>query len=281
MKLPLFCLLIASLTILALPRVMAAEKIWAARGVIQTTLDERQGLVIAHEDIPGLMPAMTMRFVVANPAEAQSLRAGDQVSFRLHVGDSSWTVSDFIVEGHVASPAPATPAAPPTRRLRTGDSMPGFTLLTAGNRSLTLDDLRGRLTVVTFIFTRCPVPEYCPAMARHFGQLQTAIRADAKLARRAHLLSITLDPAFDRPAILQAYGQAVGADPAVWQFATGSSDEIARLTKAFAVYTEHSGVTLNHTLCTALIDGEGRIVEIWRGNGWKNDEVLGALRQAQ
>lgn len=281
MKVSLFSLVAVILVLIAAPQTIAAEKIWPARGVVQAPLDDNGGVVIAHEDMPGLMPAMTMRFTVANPAEAQSLKVGDKVSFRLHVGETSWTVSDFMVEGHVAV-ATATPSATPvSSRLREGDLVPEFSLITEQNRPLTLADLRGRLTVVTFIFTRCPVPEYCPAMAAHFEQLQAAILADAKLAPRVRLLSITLDPEFDRPDILRAYGEAVGADPAVWQFATGSVQAVSGLTKAFAVYTERNGVTLDHTLCTALINSDGRVVEIWRGNGWKTEEVLGALRQTQ
>jgi protein SCO1 len=92
-------------------------------------------------------------------------------------------------------------------------------------------------------------------------------------------LSITLDPEFDRPEILKAYGEAVGANPAVWQFATGTKDEIAALTKAFAVYNERNGATLDHTLCTALIGPDGRVIEIWRGNGFRTEEVLAMLRE--
>jgi protein SCO1/2 len=94
------------------------------------------------------------------------------------------------------------------------------------------------------------------------------------------LLSISIDPEFDRPEILKAYGAAVGADPAIWQFATGEKTEIARISADFAVFTERNGVTLDHTLCTALIDADGRVVELWRGSGWRADEVIAALVRA-
>lgn len=155
--------------------------------------------------------------------------------------------------------------------------MPPFSLLNQDGEKLTATELIGHVTVATFIFSRCPVPEYCPAMALRFAQLQKRILADTALAGRARLLSITLDPEFDRPEILKAYGAAVGANPTIWQFATGEKSEIDALTKAFAVFTERNGVMLDHTLCTAVIDGNGRVIEIWRGNSWKADELFAAL----
>jgi protein SCO1/2 len=139
--------------------------------------------------------------------------------------------------------------------------------------------VRGRFTIVTFIFTRCPVPEFCPAMAVKFGALQKNLAADPSLAARVRLLSITLDPEFDRPEILAAYGKAVGAKPELWNFATGEKNVVETLAKAFSVYTERNGVTLDHTLCTALIGPDGHVVDLWRGNAWSIDETLAAIRQ--
>ena len=268
-----------SLVLLSLlaPAAAAAERVFDVTGVVRGHLDDGQ-LIIQHEEIPGYMPAMTMAFALTNPADAARLKSGDRVRFKFRVSDDKSSAENFVVTGRDATPPKAKSAAGgKSARLREGDLVPNFALLDQHNRPFTNDALRERLTVVTFIFTRCPVPEYCPAMALRFGQLQKAILADAKLAARARLLSVTLDPEFDRPEILQAYGEAVGAKPAVWNFATGTTEQISALTKAFAVYTERNGVTLDHALCTALIDGSGRVVEIWRGNGWKIDEVLAAL----
>jgi protein SCO1/2 len=263
---------------------IAAEKVFNVTGVVRASAENGR-IAIAHDDIAGYMPAMTMRFNVADADEAAALKPGDRVQFRLHVDEDSSKATDFVVMGHEAAPqqkaAPPSANASATRRLREGDTVPDFSLLTETEKPLTSADLRGRLTVVTFIFTRCPVPEYCPAMALRFGQLQKAILADPKLASRARLLSITLDPENDRPAVLKAYGEAVGANPAVWNFATGSKEAIAQLTAAFSVYAQRNGVTIDHTLCTALIDGDGRIREIWRGNGWRAEEVVAALSGAE
>jgi protein SCO1/2 len=275
----LLFLLAACLMGFASQSLAGRQNTYATVGVVRVPLDDTGHITIAHDEIPGLMPAMTMSFMAANRAEAAALKSGDRVRFELHTDDADWTVVSFTVVGHVApfSPRHANPAA---RRLREGDYLPDFSGLTEDNQPLTAASLRGHATVLTFIFTRCPAPEYCPAMALRFAQLQKAICASPKFAGHAQLLSITLDPEYDRPAILKAYGESVGANPAVWRFATGEKEAMAVLTKSFAVYTERNGVTLDHTLCTALIAPDGRILQLWRGNGWKIDEVLSALAAA-
>lgn len=275
--------LLLVVTGLAAPLAFSAERVFDVTGIIRARLDDGR-LVIAHDEIKGFMPAMTMAFNVTNTAETTSLAPGDRVRFRFRVGDAKSFAEAFTLTGRaVESAAPHAPAPIPAptkaRRLRAGDALPDFSLIDERSQPFSSADLRDRLTVVTFIFTRCPVPEYCPAMALRFGQVQQAIQADPKLAARARLLSLTLDPEFDRPEILKAYARAVGAEPSVWRFATGDKTQIDALTKAFAVYTERNGVTLDHTLCTALVGSDGRVVEIWRGNGWRVEEVLAALRQ--
>lgn len=262
-------------------RAAAAEQVFEVTGVIRGRLDDGQ-LIIQHDEIAGYMPAMTMAFALSVPAEAANLRNGDRVKFRFRVGDDASRAEGFVVTGREESVPETKTKSTPTpkaRRLRGGDLVPDFSLVDENNAPVTSATWRGRLTVVTFIFTRCPVPEYCPAMAARFGRLQKSIVADPKLAVRARLVSITLDPEFDRPEILKAYGEAVGANPAVWSFATGNQETITTLTKAFAVYNERNGATLDHTLTTALIGPDGRVFELWRGNGWREQELLDALNR--
>jgi protein SCO1 len=257
---------------------IAAERLFDVTGIVRGHLEDGQ-LVVQHDEIPGYMPAMTMAFALSNPSDATRLKSGDRVRFRFRVSDEKSSAESFIVTGHDTPPGMQKTASTKNSRLRPGDVVPDFALIDGNNQPMTVAALKGKLTIVTFIFTRCPVPEYCPAMALRFGQLQKTILADPKLAERARLLSITFDPEFDRPEILKAYGEAVAANPTVWSFATGSKDTIAALTKSFAVYNERNGVTLDHTLSTALIGTDGRVIEIWRGNGWRVDEIVEALGQ--
>ncbi|HWA87997.1 MAG TPA: SCO family protein, partial [Opitutus sp.] len=223
-------------------------------------------------------------FAVTRPAEVAALKAGDRVKFRLRVSETAASVEAFEAIGggsEATKPEPIHHVILRSQHLREGDALPDFSLLDETGAPLTAASLRGKFTVLTFIFSRCPVPEYCPAMALRFGELQKRILADPWLAARARLLSVSFDPEFDRPAVLKAYAAAVGARPAVWQFATGEREQIDALTKAFAVFVERGGVTLNHTLCTALIGPDGRIVDLWRGNGWRADDVLGAMTRQE
>jgi protein SCO1 len=236
-------------------------------------------VTVAHQDIPGYMPAMTMPFAVSRD-EPVALAVGDRVRFTLTVGDSSTQAGRFEVTGHDASVMAALRAASTERRprLKTGDALPPFSLTTHQGERFTEADLHGRTTVVTFVFTRCPVAEFCPLLMTRFQQLQQMAAGDPTM-RDVRLVSVTLDPAFDTPAVLAAYARARQVQPARWRFVTGPPAEIARLTTGFAVHVERNGVLLDHTLATAIVGPDGRIVEIWRGNGWKVADIVEGLRR--
>lgn len=234
-------------------------------------------MTVAHDAIPGYMPAMTMPFTIG-PGGAPRLAPGDRVRFTFRVTADSSHAEDIRIVGRDARIA-AGPgdAAGATARLKKGDLLPAFSLIDESGRAYNGDDLRGRRTAVTFIFTRCPVPDFCPRMVKQFQAIQRELATDRGLDD-ARLLSVTLDPGFDTPPVLAAYAQAMGADPARWRFVTGDAGEVVKLTTAFSIHTERNGVLLDHTLATAVIGADGRVLEIWRGNGWKAEEVLAALR---
>ena len=246
-------------------------------GVVTAPPSDGQ-VTVAHEAIRGYMPAMTMPFMMAG--NAPNLAPGDRVRFTLRVGGESSRAEGFAIIGHDAAVARAAADATAAARVRLkkGDELPAFSLTTNQGKPMTAADTRGRLTAVTFIFTRCPMPEFCPLMVKRFQQLQKEVERDPAL-RGVQLLSVTLDPAFDTPGVLDAYAKAMGADPNRWRFVTGDPAEIARLTAAFSIHVERNGVLLDHTLATAIVDADGRIAEIWRGNGWKVSELLEVLRR--
>lgn len=281
MRLPLLRFLLAlALPFAALRAASPAEQVFTVTGIIQGKLADGR-VLIEHDEIPGYMAAMTMAFDVANPVEIAPLKIGDKVRFRYRVGASKAVAESFMVTGRAGPSAPPDKPAPPVRRVRAGDTVPAFNLIDEQGRPFTHQSLRDQFTVMTFIFTRCPVPEFCPAMAAKFGALQRALSDEASNPPPVRLVSVTLDPEYDRPDILADYGKAVGAKPGVWGFATGEKPEAAALARAFSVYTERNGVTLDHTLCTALIGPDGRVLEIWRGHGWNTDDVLKAVRAAR
>jgi protein SCO1/2 len=255
-----------------------ASQIYKVTGIVTAPVADGR-VMVAHEEIPGYMPAMTMPFAVG-PDVPATLAAGDRVRFVLKVtAESSWA-EGFVLTGHDASIAGALKAGAPnaSRRLKKGDALPAFSLTTSAGRPFTDTDVRGHATAITFIFTRCPVPEFCPLMVKRFQQVQRELEADP-LLRGVRLLSVTLDPAFDTPPVLADYAKAMRANTTRWQFVTGRPEEIAGLTSAFSIHVERNGVLLDHTLATAVIDADGRIVEIWRGNNWTPRGVVEVLRR--
>jgi protein SCO1/2 len=252
---------------------------YETRGIVRGLSPDLKTVDIQHENIPGFMPSMTMPFTASNQKELADLKIGDAISFRLTV-----TEKDFAIDRVKKIPANQVqvPAATPTpvdssvgaARLREGDEMPAFTLTDQDGKHITRETFRGAPFVLTFVFTRCPVPTFCPRISDNFGQLQSAIKTGgAGALTKTRLLSVTLDPAFDTPQVLKEYGASHQADPQVWTFATGDPKQIDALTRGFSVYRQTEGGTISHGLATALLDKDGRIEKIWRGNGWTPAEV--------
>ena len=255
------------------------------RGVVRGFSPDRSTIEIQHENIPDFMPSMTMPFVTRDPKQIAELRTGDAISFRMAV-----TKKDFWVENvkkirredvNVAEPKRTSPvSADRDARLTEGDKMPPFTLTNQNGERISLDTFHGNSLVLTFVFTRCPVPNFCPRMSNNFGELQETIKSSTGTLANARLLSVTLDPAYDTPKILSDYAAFHHADSKIWSFATGDEKEIDSLTRAFSVYRQNEAGTISHGLATALINKEGRIDKIWRGNAWTPAEIIKEI-QAQ
>lgn len=260
----------------------ADSRHYEVRGIVRGFAPDRSTIDVEHENIPGLMPSMTMPFTARDSREIAKLRVGDAISFRLTVTDKDASITEVknISADEVQLPKSTPPSAlasVKSERLREGDSVPSFVLTTETGEDITPDSYKGRPWIVTFIFTRCAVPNFCPLMSKNFAILQTALKAGDGPMAEARLLSISFDPQFDTPAVLKEYGKAEGADPKLWTFATGDPDQIARLTKQFAVQITPEAGTISHGLTTALISRDGKIVKLWRGNGWTSEEVIAAL----
>jgi protein SCO1 len=255
------------------------------RGVIRGISPDRSTVEIQHEDIPDFMPSMTMEFSPRDQKEIANLKLGEAISFRLTL-----TKNDFWIdhvkkitreEVDVRDPRPKATTEIQSPRLHEGDLLPGFFLVDENGAQITAETFRGHPLVLTFVFTRCAVPNFCPRMTSQFSELQNSIKAQNGIAAQTHLLSITLDPAFDTPQILKEYGAHSNEDPTVWSLATGDEREIAELTQAFSVYRQNEGGTISHGLATALIGLDGRILKIWRGNGWSPAEVVNEINRSR
>ena len=253
------------------------------RGVVRGFSPDRSTIEIQHENIPGFMPSMTMPFVAHDPKQIADLKTGDAISFRMAV-----TQKDFWIENvkrirreevHVAEPKQKSSVSTERdARLKEGDEMPAFSLTNQNGERISLDTFRDQPFVLTFVFTRCPVPNFCPRMSNNFEELQAAIKSGGGAVAATRLLSITLDPGYDTPKVLSDYAAFHHADSKIWTFATGDGKEIDSITRAFSVYRQNEGGTISHGLATALINRDRRIERIWRGNAWTPAEVTEAIQ---
>ena len=242
----------------------------------------RQQITIKHGDISGFMPGMTMPFRVSDAKLLDCCEPGDLVKARLVVENATGYLSAIERTGH-ASLAERPPAAP-MNILKTGEPVPDVQLIDEAGRSRHLAEWRGKVVAVTFTYTRCPLPDFCPRMDRHFKSVQTSVLADTALRDRIALLSVTFDPAFDTPRILDAHARREGADPRVWHFVTGQQHDIDAFAARFGVsiIREPSNpADITHNLRTAVIDSSGRLQTILNGAEWEPAELVAALRQAR
>ncbi len=244
---------------------------YAVRGVLQSADATNGRAVIAHEEIPGYMAAMTMEFTAAQPVELAGLVPGDVLIFELRVMERESRIAKVKKVGHSAL---ATPFATTPAEDATGTLLPDVALVDEHGRPFRLAETKGGALAVTFIFTRCPLPDFCPRMNAHFATVQRALSASTGKWR---LLSVTMDPAYDTPARLAEYAARYQPDQR-WSFATGEATEIAKLTAAFGLETKGEGAALTHNLRTIVVDATGRVLRVFTGNEWQPEELIAEMR---
>ncbi|MEO7157072.1 MAG: SCO family protein, partial [Vicinamibacterales bacterium] len=240
-------------------------------------------VLVKHEDIPGFMPAMTMPYAVKDPAIIKDRAAGDVITATLEVAPDGAFLSAITKTGSAPLPEDARttiPAATNVHILQRGDPVPDTPLIDQG-QATSLVELQGSAAAITFIYTRCPLPQFCPFIDRRFAEVQKMAAADPALAGKIRLLSISFDPNYDRDAVLRAHALKVAADPAVWRFATADEAIVDRLAAQFGinVIREKDG-TITHNLRTAIIDPSGRVSTILENNAWTADELIAGLKNA-
>ena len=241
---------------------------------------DRQELTVRHQDIRGFMPGMTMPFKVKDPAQVAGSTPGDLITARLVVGDRTAFLDDVKKTG--AAPLPADVARPPAAPLvEPGAEVPDAVFVDHEDRERRLSDWRGKTTVVTFIYTRCPVPDFCPLMDRHFAAVQDALARDPELAQRVRLLSVSFDPDYDTPAVLKKHAERTGADPRIWLYLTGTREQVDTFAAGFGVTIMREDGTMEeiiHNLRTAVIDANGRLAHVLNGNDWQPERLLEEIR---
>jgi len=264
------------------------ERAFQVNGIVREILPDRKQVKIEHEKIPGYMEAMTMPFDVKDAKELTGLQPGDKVAFRMVV-----TEKDGWIE-HIKKTGTTTPilaAAPENFRqvrevdpLKVGDLMPDYHFTNELGQAVNLSDFKGQALALTFIFTRCPFPTFCPRMSDHFEQVQKTLKLMTNGPANWHLLTISFDPAFDTPSVLQSYAKRFQADPKRWNFATGELIDITAITEQFGLLfwrpNPAEPAAINHNLRTVVIDAQGRVQKIYTENTWKVDELVEEIVKA-
>ena len=252
------------------------------RGQVLAVDRGRQEITIKHEDIRGFMPGMTMAFKVREARLLEGWVPGDLVTATLVVQDANAYLSSIARTGHTDVVVP--PPAPHVDILEPGQTVPDVNLTDEAGTRRTLGTWRGRIVAVTFTYTRCPLPDFCPKMDRQFQAVQRELLADAGLRDRVALLSVSFDPAFDTPQVLAAHAGQLHADPRVWHFVTGDQEEIAQFAARFGtsvIRDASNAADITHNLRTAVIGSDGRLITIFKGNDWTPADLMKALRQAR
>lgn len=265
---------------------MAAPQRYPATGLVLAIDRAQLTVTISHESIAGLMDAMAMPFHVQTPKILEGLHAGDSVTFTLVVDrNSSWVDDIRVVRFDSAERDPvqasrlkvleAATAKTQTRQLAVGEKAPDFSLIDQDNRPVALSTFAGKVVAINFIYTRCPLPDYCFRLSNNFGRLQKRFAGDSRLV----LLTVTFDPVHDRPEELARYARIWKADPRQWHFLTGTPADIQRVCAYFGVgYWPDDGI-FTHSLHTAILDRDGKLVANLEGNKYTAAQ-LGDLVQA-
>jgi protein SCO1/2 len=243
----------------------------------------RQELIVNHADIPGFMPAMTMPYKVRDANLLKGRTPGELIAATLVVDGSDAYLQSIRHEGLAALPE-KRPAVRAIDVLDVGEPVRDGELIDQSGTRRTLGDWRGQVLAVTFVYTRCPLPNFCPLIDRHFADVQEQVRSSSDLRGRVHLVSVTLDPEYDTPAVLMRHAGQLKADPAVWTMLTGSREQVETFASQFGVSVTRENpqsTEIVHNLRTAVIDGSGRLVTILSGGDWQPSALIAEIRNAR
>lgn len=262
------------------------EKTFQVRGKVVST--DATHVILDHEAVPGFMEAMTMPYKLKDPGIVSELHPGDRITARIVVQQDAagFRVPELDNIVVIAQARPDYKPAAEYHVPQVGDAVPDFRLLNQSGRTISLSQFKGKVLVATFIYTRCPLADYCPRMTRNFAEIDKALAEDPALYAKTHLLSISFDPTYDTPAVLRSYGGAYTGNYtketfAHWDFAAPPEKELAQVTQFFGVgVTPGENKTLNHSLSTAVIGKDGKIAAWYPFNEWKPADVVEAVKKA-
>lgn len=260
------------LLVIALGCLFIQPLVWAktfhAEGLVIKVDPARHSVTISHRDIPGFMPAMEMPFNVDPKEDLQKIKPGARVSFDVVVDKKQIRVRNIRVVQTPELPGNKFAQKPASQALQAGETVPDFSLVAQDGSTLRLASLRGRVVLIDFIYTRCPMPEACPRLSANFAYLQK------RFGGRIDLISITLDPKWDKPSVLEAYAKRWSADTHTWRFATGQPEEIRRIAEEFGVRYWVEEDALAHSSSVGIITQDGKLAARVDGTGYPVRQLM-------
>jgi protein SCO1/2 len=260
-----------------------AARTYELKGQVLAIDQARQELTVNHADIPGFMPAMTMPYKVRDATLLKGRTPGELIAATLIVEGSDAYLQSIRHEGVAALPE-ERPAARAMDVLDVGEAVRDAELIDQSGARRSLGDWRGQVLAVTFVYTRCPLPNFCPLIDRRFADIQEQVRSSSDLQGRVHLISVTLDPEYDTASVLRRHAGRLKADPAVWSFLTGSREHIETFASQFGVSIARENAPsteIVHNLRTAVLDGNGRLVTVLSGADWQPPALIAEIRNAR
>jgi protein SCO1/2 len=265
----------------------AGERQYTLQGQVISVTPNHQEATIKHEAIAGFMPAMTMPYKVRDAKLLDAVAPGDLITARLIIVPNDAYLTDVKKVGQAPLEKPPAPsseapsAASGFELVKPGEAVPDAHFVDQDGRTRDFSSFKGSMVLLTFIYTRCPMPTFCPLMDRHFAAIQKKLKDDAVLKRRVHLVSVSFDPAADTPPVLKQHAAKVGADLKTWTFLTGDRDDIDRFAARFGVSVARAlndQGDITHNLRTAIVDADGKLVKVYTGNEWTPDQILADLK---
>jgi protein SCO1 len=244
---------------------------YPARGLVLRVDPASSTLTVSHEAILGYMGAMVMPFAVRDGRVLEDLRPGDVIEFRLRPGDRGTEIDRVKHLSAAGQDAGLTMTPAASALVKVGERVPNFTLTDQHGAAVSLTSLRGSVVAITFIYSRCPLPDYCPRMVANLAEVRDRYRD--RLARDLTLLTVTFDPKYDTPDVLNNFAERYRANVPGWHFLSGSPEAIAAVCASFGIeYWPDQGL-ITHTLQTAVIDREGRLRATVEGRGFSGRQI--------
>lgn len=261
------------------------QREYRLQGQVMAVAADRQQATVNHEEIKGFMAAMTMPYKVRETKQLEGVTPGDLIDATLIITTNDAYLTDVKKVGNAPLPqappdAPAPPAASGFELLKPGDAVPDAPFVDQSAKPRRFAAFKGTPLLVTFIYTKCPIPTFCPLMDRHFSEIQRKLKDAPAMNGRVHLVSVSFDPVTDSPAVLREHAKTLGADLKTWTFLTGDRDEIDKFASRFGVSVARSlkdPRDITHNLRTAIVDREGKLVKVYVGNEWTPDQALADL----